>query len=140
MVSVLYLLSIRLQFNHFTSELLVSHIFLLYLGWVEVQWDHGGANSYRMGAEGKYDLELTGEDPAIPPPPPPNGESDKNTSPQEEPSEEVSAMDGAQYSHVQTMFYASYNKHNVYYNNYIVLIQVSDVFVVSYHSGRGRSD
>ena len=39
------------------------------LGWVEVQWDHGKANSYRMGAEGKFDLELTGEDPAIPPPP-----------------------------------------------------------------------
>ena len=27
-------------------------------GWIEVQWDHGGANSYRMGAEGKYDLTL----------------------------------------------------------------------------------
>ena len=26
-------------------------------GWIEVQWDHGGANSYRMGAEGKYDLD-----------------------------------------------------------------------------------
>lgn len=39
------------------------------IGWVEVQWDHGKANSYRMGAEGKFDLELTGEDPAIPPPP-----------------------------------------------------------------------
>ena len=21
-------------------------------------WDHGGANSYRMGAEGRYDLQL----------------------------------------------------------------------------------
>lgn len=38
-------------------------------GWVEVQWDHGGANSYRMGAEGKYDLDLTGEEPLVPPPP-----------------------------------------------------------------------
>jgi E3 ubiquitin-protein ligase HECTD1 len=27
-------------------------------GWIEVQWDHGGANSYRMGAEAKYDLTL----------------------------------------------------------------------------------
>uniref|UniRef100_A0A1X7TZ16 E3 ubiquitin-protein ligase n=1 Tax=Amphimedon queenslandica TaxID=400682 RepID=A0A1X7TZ16_AMPQE len=45
-------------------------------GWVEVQWDHGSANSYRMGAEGKYDLELTGEEPAIPPPP----ESEETTS------------------------------------------------------------
>lgn len=23
-------------------------------------WDHGGSNSYRMGAEGKYDLRLVG--------------------------------------------------------------------------------
>ena len=36
---------------------------------MEVQWDHGGANSYRMGAEGKYDLDLTGEEPLVPPPP-----------------------------------------------------------------------
>jgi E3 ubiquitin-protein ligase HECTD1 len=43
-------------------------------GWIEVQWDHGIANSYRMGAEGKFDLELTGEDPAITPPPPPDDE------------------------------------------------------------------
>lgn len=49
---------------HFYSIYIIT-----YIGWVEVQWDHGGANSYRMGAEGKYDLELTGEDPAIPPPP-----------------------------------------------------------------------
>ncbi|XP_070578129.1 E3 ubiquitin-protein ligase HECTD1-like isoform X7 [Ptychodera flava] len=27
-------------------------------GWVDVTWDHGGSNSYRMGAEGKYDLQL----------------------------------------------------------------------------------
>lgn len=45
-----------------------------------------------MGAEGKYDLDLTGEDPAIPPPPPPNGVSDQNISPQDEPSGEVSDM------------------------------------------------
>ena len=44
-------------------------LFLFSEGWLEVQWDHGGVNSYRMGAEGKYDLEMTGEDPAIPPPP-----------------------------------------------------------------------
>ena len=35
-----------------------------------MQWDHGGVNSYRMGTEGKYDLDMTGEEPAIPPPPP----------------------------------------------------------------------
>ena len=27
-------------------------------GWVDVTWDAGGSNSYRMGAEGKYDLAL----------------------------------------------------------------------------------
>ncbi|XP_033103063.1 E3 ubiquitin-protein ligase HECTD1-like isoform X1 [Anneissia japonica] len=30
----------------------------LHNGWVDVTWDHGGSNSYRMGAEGKYDLKL----------------------------------------------------------------------------------
>lgn len=37
-------------------------------GWIEVQWDHGGANSYRMGAEGKYDLQLADEPQPTPPP------------------------------------------------------------------------
>lgn len=27
-------------------------------GWIDVTWDAGGSNSYRMGAEGKYDLKL----------------------------------------------------------------------------------
>lgn len=27
-------------------------------GWVRVHWDSGGVNSYRMGREGKYDLQL----------------------------------------------------------------------------------
>lgn len=36
-------------------------------GWIEVQWEHGGANSYRMGAEGKYDLQLADEQPTPPP-------------------------------------------------------------------------
>ena len=30
----------------------------LFLGWVDVTWDGTGSNSYRMGAEGKYDLAL----------------------------------------------------------------------------------
>ena len=25
-------------------------------GWVNVRWDHGEGNSYRVGANGKYDL------------------------------------------------------------------------------------
>jgi len=33
-------------------------------GWIDVTWDQGGSNSYRMGAEGKYDLKLApGYDP-----------------------------------------------------------------------------
>ncbi|ODM98949.1 E3 ubiquitin-protein ligase HECTD1 [Orchesella cincta] len=33
-------------------------------GWIDVTWDQGGSNSYRMGAEGKYDLQLApGYDP-----------------------------------------------------------------------------
>lgn len=31
----------------------------LHSGWIDVTWDHGGSNSYRMGAEGKYDLKLS---------------------------------------------------------------------------------
>ena len=31
----------------------------LHNGWIDVTWDHGGSNSYRMGAEGKFDLKLT---------------------------------------------------------------------------------
>ena len=27
-------------------------------GWVDVTWDSGSSNSYRMGAEGKFDLAL----------------------------------------------------------------------------------
>ncbi|XP_041351620.1 E3 ubiquitin-protein ligase HECTD1-like isoform X2 [Gigantopelta aegis] len=30
----------------------------LHNGWVDVTWDSGGSNSYRMGAEGKFDLAL----------------------------------------------------------------------------------
>ncbi|XP_014790157.1 E3 ubiquitin-protein ligase HECTD1 [Octopus bimaculoides] len=30
----------------------------LHNGWVDVTWDFGGSNSYRMGAEGKFDLQL----------------------------------------------------------------------------------
>ncbi|XP_063990344.1 E3 ubiquitin-protein ligase HECTD1 isoform X7 [Diachasmimorpha longicaudata] len=32
----------------------------LHNGWIDITWDHGGSNSYRMGAEGKYDLRLVG--------------------------------------------------------------------------------
>ena len=49
-------------------------------GWIEVQWDHGGANSYRMGAEGKFDLQLASDEPQPAPPPNTSGEgSDVDT-------------------------------------------------------------
>lgn len=32
-------------------------------GWVRIQWDTGCTNSYRMGKEGKYDLQLAGPPP-----------------------------------------------------------------------------
>ena len=51
-------------------------------GWIEVKWDHGGANSYRMGAEGKYDLQLADEEPQPTPPTSTSGEgSDVDTAP-----------------------------------------------------------
>ena len=31
-------------------------------GWLNVRWDAGGRDGYRMGAEGKYDLKLVVED------------------------------------------------------------------------------
>ncbi|XP_012253549.2 E3 ubiquitin-protein ligase Ufd4 isoform X9 [Athalia rosae] len=36
----------------------------LHNGWIDVTWDHGGSNSYRMGAEAKYDLRLVSTGPA----------------------------------------------------------------------------
>ncbi|XP_043553998.1 E3 ubiquitin-protein ligase HECTD1 isoform X5 [Chiloscyllium plagiosum] len=42
------------------------------LGWIDVTWDAGGSNSYRMGAEGKFDLKLApGYDPDSAPSPKP---------------------------------------------------------------------
>uniref|UniRef100_A0A8D8T0U6 E3 ubiquitin-protein ligase n=1 Tax=Cacopsylla melanoneura TaxID=428564 RepID=A0A8D8T0U6_9HEMI len=41
----------------------------LHNGWIDVAWDHGGSNSYRMGAEGKYDLKLAPESEASTPTP-----------------------------------------------------------------------
>ncbi|KAK2843199.1 hypothetical protein Q7C36_011414 [Tachysurus vachellii] len=39
-------------------------------GWIDVTWDAGGSNSYRMGAEGKFDLKLApGYDPESAPSP-----------------------------------------------------------------------
>lgn len=31
-------------------------------GWIDVKWEHGVRNSYRMGAEGKFDLRLANSD------------------------------------------------------------------------------
>ncbi|XP_073986001.1 ubiquitin fusion-degradation 4-like isoform X6 [Rhodnius prolixus] len=46
----------------------------LHNGWIDVTWDHGGSNSYRMGAEGKYDLKLASD---------PDSTTNKPTSPSE---------------------------------------------------------
>ncbi|XP_072425082.1 E3 ubiquitin-protein ligase HECTD1 isoform X5 [Chiloscyllium punctatum] len=44
----------------------------LHNGWIDVTWDAGGSNSYRMGAEGKFDLKLApGYDPDSAPSPKP---------------------------------------------------------------------
>uniref|UniRef100_A0A4W5NBG2 E3 ubiquitin-protein ligase n=1 Tax=Hucho hucho TaxID=62062 RepID=A0A4W5NBG2_9TELE len=41
-------------------------------GWIDVTWDAGGSNSYRMGAEGKFDFKLApGYDPESAPSPKP---------------------------------------------------------------------
>lgn len=54
----------------------------LHNGWIDVTWDHGGSNSYRMGAEGKYDLKLASDaEPSSTPAKPatPTGKWTKNT-------------------------------------------------------------
>jgi len=46
----------------------------LHNGWIDVTWDQGTSNSYRMGAEGKYDLKLANSSDcpdALPPAAPP---------------------------------------------------------------------
>lgn len=40
------------------AEVAINCLVNLLLGWIDVTWDAGGSNSYRMGAEGKYDLML----------------------------------------------------------------------------------
>lgn len=62
----------------FFRSLAGSHSFISLLpspplpGWIDVTWDAGGSNSYRMGAEGKFDLKLApGYDPESAPSPKP---------------------------------------------------------------------
>jgi hypothetical protein len=43
-------------------------------GWVDVRWDHGESNRYRMGAQNSYDLQL--EDDSVPTPVHSDGEDD----------------------------------------------------------------
>ncbi|XP_043929755.1 E3 ubiquitin-protein ligase HECTD1 isoform X1 [Protopterus annectens] len=52
----------------------------LHNGWIDVTWDAGGSNSYRMGAEGKFDLKLApGYDPDSAPSPKPVSSSVSGT-------------------------------------------------------------
>lgn len=42
-----------------SGDVMINYFFFLpSTGWIDVKWDHGVRNSYRMGAEGKYDLKL----------------------------------------------------------------------------------
>ncbi|XP_041927406.1 E3 ubiquitin-protein ligase HECTD1 isoform X6 [Alosa sapidissima] len=51
-------------------------------GWIDVTWDAGGSNSYRMGAEGKFDLKLApGYDPESAPSPKPVSSTVSGTPP-----------------------------------------------------------
>lgn len=45
---------VNLFLSHFSGTVTGE----LHNGWIDVTWDHGGSNSYRMGAEGKFDLKL----------------------------------------------------------------------------------
>ena len=42
---------------------MLTYIFLT-VGWVEVAWSNGTSNSYRMGADGKFDLRVVEPDPS----------------------------------------------------------------------------
>ena len=55
--------------NHSHIQRSPDHQTVNCVGWIEVQWDHGGANSYRMGAEGKYDLQLADDSVPVTTPP-----------------------------------------------------------------------
>lgn len=41
---------------------MLSFLGEIHNGWIDVKWSHGLRNSYRMGAEGKYDLKLANSD------------------------------------------------------------------------------
>lgn len=43
--------------ENYSLKMIVMHS-IFATGWIDVKWDHGVRNSYRMGAEGKYDLKL----------------------------------------------------------------------------------
>lgn len=43
----------------FTQVIWFVYLFIcLFTGWVEVAWSNGTSNSYRMGADGKFDLKV----------------------------------------------------------------------------------
>lgn len=61
---------------------------LLIVGWVEVAWSNGTSNSYRMGADGKFDLRVVDSSPSSEAAGEPS-----SSSPGEEPSEEGSSTE-----------------------------------------------
>lgn len=50
------------SFFFFIRSIKDAKISAEFTGWIDVKWDHGVRNSYRMGAEGKYDLKLVNFD------------------------------------------------------------------------------
>lgn len=47
------------KFSFHSHKLIANFVTIIVsAGWIDVSWDSGGSNSYRMGAEGKYDLQL----------------------------------------------------------------------------------
>ena len=46
------------MYTKLTLNMYLREVMCFVLGWIDVAWDSGGSNSYRMGAEGKFDLML----------------------------------------------------------------------------------
>lgn len=51
-------ISLNNYIQYYTLVWLVV-LLIIFIGWIDVTWDHGPSNSYRMGAEGKYDLKIS---------------------------------------------------------------------------------
>ena len=50
--------SVHVHIQNCLKKKELCEVMCFVLGWIDVAWDSGGSNSYRMGAEGKFDLML----------------------------------------------------------------------------------